>query len=171
MTSTVVATRPLRRTRGNMSMVADWKKATQEDEQRQWRAQQETLSSLSSYRLFKRRLELELYLQDEGSRMSVSGRCTAREMARLRCGTHDLAISTGRRPQQAGHRVPFEQRACEWCKAWLQRPDSVELRQLRPPVESVEHVLLACELYRKSFACSCLTVYATSQAAAMQMEG
>ena len=25
----------------------------------------------------------------------------------------------------------------------------VELRQLRPPVESVEHVLLACELYRK----------------------
>jgi hypothetical protein len=73
----------------------------------------------------------------------------AREMARLRCGTHDLAISTGRRHHQAGHKVPFEQRACEWCKGWLQRADSVELRQLRPPVESVEHVLLACGLYRK----------------------
>ena len=147
----VIATRPVRRTRDNftVNMVAEWKKATQEDEQRQWRAELETLSSLSSYRLFKRRLELELYLQDEGSRMSVSGRCAAREMARLRCGTNDLAISTGRRHHQAGHKVPFEQRACEWCKAWLQRPASVELRQLRPPVESGEHVLLACGLYRK----------------------
>jgi hypothetical protein len=81
VTSMVVAPRPVRRTRDyfTMTMVADWKKATQEDEQRQWRAELETLSSLSSYRLFKRRLELELYLQDEGSRMSVSGRCGARD--------------------------------------------------------------------------------------------
>ena len=57
--------------------------------------------------------------------------------------------STGRQHHQAGHKVPFEQRACEWCKAWLQRPASVELRRLRPPVESGEHVLLARGLYRK----------------------
>jgi hypothetical protein len=86
------------------------------------------------------------------------------DMARLRCGTNDLAISKGRRglwrapvvrranDQQRSPPtcVPEELRVCTWCEDRLQQPDMQAVRGAYPvPVEDEEHVLLWCGLYRQ----------------------
>jgi hypothetical protein len=112
---------------------------------------------LSAYRVFKRRLELEAYLYDAAGKVSVSGRRAARDMARLRCGTHELAVSAGRRHRRPGQHtpVPREERVCPWCAAQLQATDvgdaaaDATLATTLPevPVEDEQHVLLHCPHY------------------------
>ena len=106
-------------------LLADWKKAASKEEQHLWQAELEMMSSLSAYRVFKRRLELEAYLYDAADKVSVSGRRAARDVARLRCGTHELAVSAGRRQRRPGQHAPLprEERVCTLCAAQLQATD------------------------------------------------
>jgi hypothetical protein len=109
-----------RRTRNffALPLLADWRRAASAEQETLWRSEIAALPTLDTYRLFKRRLELEAYLHDERGMASVSGRRAAREMARLRCGVHELAISAERRQRRAGQteRLPRELRACAWCE-------------------------------------------------------
>ena len=73
------------------------RQATRESEQQQWWSEVGALTSLRTYVQVKRRLELEGYLLDAGGVATVSGRRAAMDMARIRCGANDFAISTGRR--------------------------------------------------------------------------
>jgi hypothetical protein len=140
-----------------LPLLADWKKAACKEEQHLWQAELEMMSSLSAYRVFKRRLELEAYLYDAAGKVSVSGRRAARDMARLRCGTHELAVSAGRRQRRPGQHAPLprEERVCTWCTAQLQATDvgdaaaDATLATTLPevPVEDEQHVLLHCPQY------------------------
>jgi hypothetical protein len=106
------------------------------------------MSSLSTYRVFKRRLELEAYLYDAAGKVSVSGRRAARDMTRLSAGRRQ------RRPVQHAP-VPREERVCTWCAAQLQATDvgdtaaDATLATTLPalPVEDEQHVLLHCPHY------------------------
>ena len=89
----------------------------------------------------------------QSGRVSVSGRSAARDMARLRCGTHELAVSAGRRQRRPGQHAPLprEQRVCPWCVAQQLAPDVGDAadatRLTTVPVEDEQHVLLHCPQY------------------------
>jgi hypothetical protein len=127
-----------RRTRDyfTLPLLAAWKKAVHADEERVWRAEMETRSSLDAYRTFKRRLELEPYLLT--TKRSVSDRRATRDLTRLRCGTHELAVSMERRLRRPGHSAPLPraQRVCEWCVHGTGAASA--------PMEDERHALLRC---------------------------
>ena len=113
----------------------DWKvvarKATRTYEQREWLEAMTNRPKLDLYRQWKTSLEREAYL----SSPDVIGRET---LFRLRSGTNDLRIDTGRsemvRDRASGKRRRLErnERICRQC--------GVE-------VEDVTHVLLYCPMY------------------------
>jgi hypothetical protein len=113
----------------------DWKvvarKATRTYEQRKWLEAMTNRPKLDLYRQWKTSLEREAYL----SSPDVIGRET---LFRLRSGTNDLRIDTGRsemvRDRTSGRRRRLErnERICRQC--------GVE-------VEDVTHVLLYCPMY------------------------
>ena len=159
----------VRRTRNffALPLAKDWQRAAGAEQEALWRSEIATLATLDTYRLFKRRLELEAYLHDGRGMASVSGRRAAREMARLRCGVHELAVSAERRQRRPGQteRLPREQRACAWCEeeraaltaqaqAARGQAQDADLIQFSPsaatdaaPVEDERHALLYCPQY------------------------
>ena len=160
----------VRRTRNYFALplMTDWGRAAIAEQQTLWRSEIAALPTLDTYRLFKRRLELESYLQDGHGIMSISSRRAATDMARLRCGVHELAISTERRQRRPGQaaRLPRELRACAWCEeqsaaaaaqsqaqtgvpphAGLDMPGPVPAAAGAAPVEDEQHVLLHCPQY------------------------
>ena len=160
----------VRRTRNYFALplMTDWRRAAIAEQQTLWRSEIAALPTLDTYRLFKRRLELESYLQDGHGIMSISSRRAATDMARLRCGVHELAISTERRQRRPGQaaRLPRELRACAWCEeqsaaaaaqsqartgvpphAGLDMPGPVPAAARAAPVEDEQHVLLHCPQY------------------------
>ena len=147
----------------------DLKPVVADSELQAWREEVDAHPSLRTYAQVKVRLELEAYLRDDGGVATVAGRRAAMDMARLRCATHPLAISEGRREhrpvvldgsggggQQRGgppqlQRVPVAERVCEWCKQRLTQPDAAHLGgPAMAPVEDEEHALLWCGLYADS---------------------
>ena len=112
--------------------------------------------SLSTYAQIKLRLEREAYLADGPGPVTVGSRRAIMDMARLRCGTHDLAISAARRQwtssrpaRRAGPGpVPRVERVCDWCAERLALPHMQAVASgRRVPVESEEHAVLWCGLY------------------------
>jgi hypothetical protein len=156
----------VRRTRNffALPLSTDWQRAARGEQETLWRSEIATLSTLDTYRLFKRRLEVEAYLNDGRGMASVSGRRAAREMARLRCGVHELAISAERRQRRPGQteRLPRELRVCAWCeeqraavRAQARAVGDQAALDARPspaatdaaPVEDEQHALLYCPQY------------------------
>ena len=150
-----------------LEFAKQWRRASAGLEQRKWQAAVAKLSSLKTYAQVKARLELEGYLHDAATGATVAGRRAAMDMARLRCGMHDLAISAARwnhgtraqggrtRRTPHGSQVPElparEARVCSWCADRLQTPHMQSLAGLHSaPVESEEHAVLWCGLYRAS---------------------
>jgi hypothetical protein len=150
------------------SLMGELKPALAKLEQQVWSDEVRLLTSLRTYVQVKKRLEMEAYLRDAGGvgTVSVAARTAAMDMARLRCGTNALAISSARRGDRmqsssigssAQRRtgscqpVPLQQRVCAWCAERLQQPDMAPLRGAGTvPVEDEEHALLWCGLYSQS---------------------
>ena len=148
-----------------LPLLADWRRASDAEQQKLWRDEMAELPSLDTYRVVKRRLELESYLHDASRMVSVNGRRAAKEFARLRCGVHELAISAERWQRRGGRveRLPRELRVCAWCaeaqrvmppatqpEEGLAAPDvSHAATAATAPVEDEQHVLLHCPQYAR----------------------
>jgi hypothetical protein len=157
---------PTPKDRSSLSLFPALKLAVAKNEQSLWWDDVGRLTSLRTYVRVKRRLELEVYLQDEWGVGSVSGRTAAMDMARLRCGANALAVSAARRNDHvvavviggSGQQqrrttapVPLQQRVCTWCSERLQHMDMARLGGAgMAPVEDEEHALLWCGLYARA---------------------
>ena len=139
--------------------VHEWKRISGQHEQELWRTEVCSYPSLSTYARVKLRLELEGYLCDGPGAITLGSRRSIMDMVRLRCGSHDLAISAARRQwssaagdwpgraRQTGP-VPREERVCIWCAERLALPHMQSLAAgRRVPMETEEHALLWCGLY------------------------
>ena len=163
---TGAATTLARRTRNyfTLPLLADWRRASDAEQEQLWREEMAELPSLDTYRVVKRRLEMESYLHDASRMASVNGRRAAKEFARLRCGVHELAISAERWQRRVGRveRLPRELRVCAWCaeeqraamppaaqsEAGLAASDVLPaVPAAAAPVEDEQHVLLHCPQY------------------------
>lgn len=152
-----------------LEFAKQWRRASARLEQCKWRAAVAKLSSLQTYAKVKARLELEGYLHDDAAGATVVGRRAAMDVARLRCGMHALAISAARWNHRTrvpggggrmsrtllGKKLPAlparAERVCDWCAHRLQNPHMRSLAgQHSAPVESEEHAVLWCGLYRAS---------------------
>jgi hypothetical protein len=150
------------------SLLGELKPSMAKLEQQVWSREVRALTSLRTYVLVKKRLEMEVYLRDAGGvgTVTFADRTAAMDMARLRCGTNALAISEARRgdrmlatgigsSEQRRARscqlVPPQLRVCAWCTERLQQPDMASLKGAgMAPVEDEEHALLWCGLYSQS---------------------
>ena len=94
---------------------------THKEEEKRWRHNMEQKSKLRTYRLVKKRLAYEPYLDFTNKR-------TRNLLTRLRSGTNFLRIEKGRYDKEA-----VEDRLCYLCKK----------------VEDEKHFLLECDLYRE----------------------
>lgn len=149
-------------------LLREWNAAQQKREQVAWSAEVNRLPLLRTYARIKLRLQREEYLNDTHRSVgtSYSSRRAIMDMARLRCGVNDLAISRGRRgvnikpalsgtAQPAGDAadprgpLPAAQRICAWCDNRRLQADMQLVREQHAcPVEDEEHVVLWCGLHR-----------------------
>jgi hypothetical protein len=104
------------------------KEKIQEREETDWKTAVNSKPKLRTYKLLKKRLQIENYLLDDKCRY---GRY---ELTKLRGGTNRLRIEKGRyEMNEAGEPLPPEQRTCQIC--------------MSGDVEDESHFLLHCRAY------------------------
>jgi hypothetical protein len=110
----------------------EWKKVCKEAlhlrEERKWQEELEASPKLETYRIFKKKLEMEPYLQQK--EFDLRARLKRWGLARIRTGTNELQVDKGR---QTRPRVPREERVCLVCN--------------NGAMEDEAHFLLQCEAY------------------------
>jgi len=92
-------------------------------EQRDWKARVDLKPKLRLYKIIKTELKRETYLD-------LNSRWKWKWLARMRSGTSDLRLETGR-----WEGIPVEKCICRFC--------------VRDEIESEEHILLSCFLFQR----------------------
>ena len=93
-------------------------------EQRDWKARVDLKPKLRLYKIIKTELKRE-------TNLDLNSRWKWKWLARMRSGTSDLRLETGR-----WEGIPVEKRICRFC--------------VRDEIESEEHILLSCFLFQES---------------------
>jgi hypothetical protein len=110
----------------------EWKKVCKEAlqlrEERKWQEELEASPKLDTYRIFKKKLEMEPYLQQ--TELNLRARLMRWGLARIRTGSNELQVDKGR---QIRPHVPRDERVCLVCN--------------NGTVEDEAHFLLQCEAY------------------------
>jgi hypothetical protein len=111
---------------------SEWKKVCKEAlhlrEEQNWKTELEASPKLDTYRIFKKKLVMEPYLQQK--EFDLRARLKRWGLARIRTGSNELQVDKGR---QTRPRVPRSERVCLVCN--------------NGTVEDEAHFLLQCEAY------------------------